>query len=105
MVANILFRCHDPPDYRFLVIGSPACRAQAVHILLDVVEAELADLSEKSSVSKYVREKVEVFHLTWYPQGHGLKFRSVRSSSSTQRGLMEKISKTFRGKMETARRF
>ena len=61
MVANILFRCHDPPDYRFLVIGSPACRAQAVHILLDVVEAELADLVPARTWSKAAIGQIELF--------------------------------------------
>ena len=37
----------DFPLYGFLVVGSSAGRTEAVHIILDVVEAELADLETK----------------------------------------------------------
>lgn len=34
---------------------------------------------------------------TWYPQGHGRKFRSERSNSSMQRGLEHEQSETMSG--------
>lgn len=86
---DVLFRRHDLPLYRLFVVWSSARGAQAVHVRLNVVEAELADLSWSETMSaagdemprgsRYVR--------TWYPHGQGLKLRSERSRSSMQRGL------------------
>lgn len=42
--SHVLFRCDDLPLYCLLVVRSSTCRTQAVHVILDIVEAELADL-------------------------------------------------------------
>lgn len=57
---HILFRCHDPPNDRFLVVGSPTCGAQAVHVLLDIVEAELTDLVAAWTWSKATIRQIEL---------------------------------------------
>lgn len=41
---HILFLCHNLPLDCLLIIRSPASRAQAIHVHLDVVEAKLAHL-------------------------------------------------------------
>lgn len=45
---DVLFLCDDLPLHTLLVIWSSACWAQAVHIVLDIVVAELANLERFS---------------------------------------------------------
>lgn len=44
MDCNSLFLCNDFKLNTFVVIWSSTCRTEAVHVVLDVVEAELTDL-------------------------------------------------------------
>lgn len=44
MLINILFLCDNLPLYRLLIVWSPTCWTQSIHVVFDVVEAELADL-------------------------------------------------------------
>ena len=43
-IRHPLFWAHNFPLYRLVVVSSSTCWAKAVHIVLDVVETELADL-------------------------------------------------------------
>lgn len=44
MLIDILFLCDNLPLYRLLIVWSPTCWTQTIHVVFDVVEAELADL-------------------------------------------------------------
>jgi hypothetical protein len=85
-IRSLLFRRYHFPLDGLLIVGAPTCRTQAVHVVLDVVEAELTDLVWVLELVLRLEELVHV-RRTWYPQGHGLKFLSERSNSSMQRGL------------------
>lgn len=39
--------CDDFPLYRLLVVGAPTRRAEAIQVVLEIVEAKLADLSDQ----------------------------------------------------------
>ena len=41
---HLLFWAHDLPFDTLIVVWSPTCRAETVHIILDVVVAKLTDL-------------------------------------------------------------
>jgi hypothetical protein len=41
---DLLFRADDLPFYGLVVIWPAACRTEAIHVILDIVETELADL-------------------------------------------------------------
>ena len=43
-VHDLLFLCYDLPLNSLLVVWPSTCRAQTIHIILDVVEAKLTDL-------------------------------------------------------------
>jgi hypothetical protein len=43
-MPGLLFRRNHFPLDRLLVIWPPTCRTQTVHVVLDIVEAELTDL-------------------------------------------------------------
>ena len=46
MIFSLLFLADRFPLYRLIVIWSSTSGAEAVHVILDVVEAELADLDD-----------------------------------------------------------
>jgi hypothetical protein len=46
--SYILFLSYDFPLYCLLVVRASTGRAQSVHVVLDIVEAELADLVQES---------------------------------------------------------
>jgi len=56
----LLFRRHHFPLYGFLVVGSPTCRTQTVHVVLDIVEAELTDLGSLLAASIGVKRTASV---------------------------------------------
>jgi hypothetical protein len=42
---SLLFRCNNFPLYGLLVVGPPTSRTETVHIILNVIEAKLANLT------------------------------------------------------------
>lgn len=54
MLINILFLCDNLPLYCLLVVRSPTCRTQTIHVVFDVVEAELADLTQEVRISNSI---------------------------------------------------
>lgn len=89
-----LFRSYNFPLYCLFVVWPPASWTQAIHVVLDVIEAELANLYEQTKrLGQPETERISELRgkgksRTWYPQGHGRKFRSDRSNSSIHRGLL-----------------
>jgi hypothetical protein len=82
--CSLLFLSDHFPLYRFVVVWPPTCWTQAVHVVADVVETKLTYLQDVVSSAVGMSS---TNRRTWYPQGHGRKFRSERSNSSMQRGL------------------
>jgi hypothetical protein len=58
-VETILFRRNYFVLDCFVIVRSSTSRAQAIQVVPDVVEAELADLYEESNISKYVCKKMK----------------------------------------------
>lgn len=42
---DILLLCDDLPLNGLFIIGSATCRTESIYVVLDIVEAELADLT------------------------------------------------------------
>lgn len=81
--------------YGTLVVWSPTSWTQTIHGRLDIVVAELADL-QISSV-QHIYKFSRPVERTWYPQGQGLKYLSLTSKSSTQRGLSRVLDDVLHG--------
>lgn len=48
VLSDALFRCDDLPLHALFVVRSSACWTQAVHVVLDIVVAKLANLERVS---------------------------------------------------------